>query len=648
MSGLSAIASEKTTDRGDPAVQLERETVAAYGPIVRIFLLLLAFYYAVVTVNHFTSETGLQLAIMVVLSVASSVIALLCRRWMTGGSSLRHLEWAGLIGNGLLLINLNYFYTTQFDPNRLVYFVLMVVVFAMTGATRRVALASSAAAFASLFAIIAAYDPSMLQVYIYISLASGFAAVGGSLLMRRVITDALAAKLEAAQRRREAVDAAAYATQLSITDNLTGLPNRRDFFEKLDQYAERCDAEGLCLAVLLVDLDAFKPVNDTYGHSVGDRLLVAAAERLRTGLPEQTYLARIGGDEFAVIAMVASPDKAETIGQSLCRRMTAAFNLGRVMVHIGATVGLATRDDRSTPPTALVENADYALYSAKRESKGTCAVFTHDDARVVRKLFAIDQALRSGNLEHELEVVYQPQYDITAAQVIGFEALARWHSKDLGMVEPTDFIAVAESSGLITDATLILLRKALGAASTWPTHLTLSFNLSVHDVLDVTAIENIVGVTQRSGIDPSRICFEITETVMMGDTEKAGVALQKLVDAGHKIALDDFGTGYSNFGYLHQLPIDKIKIDRSFLRDSSGLGQSARIVATLLHLTRSLNKDCIIEGVETETEFAAVQSLGANMVQGYYFGKPMQADEALKLVDQSESNGDETDLVSVG
>ena len=230
-------------------------------------------------------------------------------------------------------------------------------------------------------------------------------------------------------------------------------------------------------------------------------------------------------------------------------------------------------------------------------------------------------------------VAYQPQFDLAAKRVSAFEALARWNSKELGVVNPNEFIRVAEASGLITQVTQILLRKAMVTLQEWPSDIALSFNLSAHDILDSAAVDEILNiVAQTPDIDPSRICFEITETAMMSNIEKAGLALQKLVDAGHAVAVDDFGTGYSNFIYLHKLPISKIKIDRSFVREFSKNKQSIKVLATLLQLTRSLNKECIIEGVETEIELAALQSMGVRTVQGYHCGRPMNAGAAAALI----------------
>lgn len=616
------------------AAALRRETVAVYLPVVRWFLLVVAAYYAVVTVNHLTSESGMVLLAMVGLSVLSSGIAFSFYHSLKRARRMSALEVGGLVGNALLLLNLLFFYVTQYDSNRLVYFVMMVFIFAMTSASARVAILSSIATLAALYATLWIYEPALLQQYIYIGVASSFGALGLSRLVRRIILEALDAKLLAAEKESEAVEAAAFATQLAITDNLTSLPNRRDFFDKLNARAKEGAGGGRSLAVFLIDLDGFKPINDTYGHGIGDKLLVTAGRHLVTLLPEDAYLARIGGDEFAALLWVKSEDEALSLGEALCQGMRAPFNLGQVAVHVGATVGIAIKRRDAVVPEELLEQADFALFSAKRRMKGRCTIFSRSDAKLMKWHVEVEQALRRCDMDEELSVVYQPQVDIMTNEITGFEALARWDSRELGAVGPATFIGVAESSGLISKVTQVLLRKTLEEAKNWPTNWALSFNLSVHDLLDATAVRDILETTRRSAVEPSRICFEITETVVMSDIEAASASLQELVDAGHKIALDDFGTGHSSFSYLHQLPIDKIKVDRSFLKGLGTQTYSTRVLAALLQLIRSLQKDCIVEGVESEVELAAVRGLGARVVQGYYFGQPKSAAEVHELRQQ--------------
>ncbi len=620
---------------------LRSETAAVFTPVVRIFLLLVSLYYAMNTVSNLLTLTGQERTFLSSLSAISCIAAAMTYCSLKAENTLTRLEFAGVIGNGLLLINLLYYYSTTFDPSRLVYFVLLVFVFPMTGATRRVALLFSAVSLGCLYHIILTFDPSLFYDYLFIGIASCFVSFGGSFMLRRIILDALNSKLIAAHHKTEALEAAAHANMLAVTDNLTGLPNRRDFFRTLKERAEMYDKSGNTLTVFLIDLDGFKPVNDTYGHSVGDSLLVEVGKRLQAALPDQTFVARIGGDEFAAILPIHTRQDAQKVGDMLCAAMRAPYNLGRIVVHVGATVGAAIREDDSTTEANLVEYADYALYNAKRGSKGTCAVFTPSDAAVMTRLFFVDQALRQANLERELTVVYQPQFDLQTNRVKGFEALARWQSAELGKVDPETFIGVAETTGMITKVTMTLLQKAMRSFKSWPEDTTLSFNLSVHDVLDVTAIDEILDIVRRAGVDPSRICFEITETVMMGDVEKAGIALQKIVDAGHDVALDDFGTGYSNFTYLNKLPITKIKIDRSFVRDLSENESSIQTISSLLQMSRSLNKECVVEGVETEAEVAVMRGLGAQTIQGFYFGKPMRTEDAeALLVKQQASQAD--------
>lgn len=598
---------------------LERETARVYTPVVRITLAMIAAYYGVVTINHFTSgETGTALVSMVGLSATSVFFAALLNFSLKDNPSISALERAGLIGNVLITANLLLFYAFHYDPNRLVYFVMMVFVFAMTGATRRVSTVSSAAALAALYTVIAIYDPTLIQQYIYIGVASSFVALGCTILFHRIIQEALDAKLLAVEQEAEAIGAATH-------DALTGLPNRRHFYEHLDRLKDTGSENGKGLAVLMVDLDGFKPLNDTYGHATGDRLLVTAGQRLSMAVPEDVFVARIGGDEFSILVPAETPEEAAELGDRLCAELRKPFELGSITVHAGATVGVAFGDPQSTDVNDLVQQADFALLSAKRKTKGRSVVFTAEDGALMRRRVVVEQALRRCDLKKELTVFYQPQVDIRANRITGCEVLARWSSQELGFVDPGTFISVAETSGMIHEITQVLLAKALADARTWPVDLDLAFNLSVHDILDEASIDKILSMSKRSGIAPERICFEITETVMMTDLGAALSSLNKLVAAGHRIALDDFGTGYSSLSLLHKLPIDKIKIDKSFLRDLPDMSSSAKVVSMLMQMTRSLGKECVIEGVETELELAAMQSLGARQIQGYYFAKPMPA-----------------------
>ncbi len=596
-----------------------------YLPLIRMFLALTAAYYLAVTVSYLMTDSSFHLLTFCSLAVSSIIAALWMRSRLKPGCTIGQLERACLVGNFALTANLCLYFLIYYDSGRLIYFILMVIIFAMLGVTRRLAITSCLASLAALYSTILIYEPALLEHYVYIGIATSFAALGGSLFMRRVLLEALESKSYAAEQKEEAERAAEQATLLSITDALTGLPNRRAFFQMLSTVASNEIKPGKYLSAILIDLDDFKPVNDTYGHAAGDTLLMKASDRLNAQLPKGAYLARIGGDEFAAILLVDSETEARATGERLCQIMHAPFNLGRVIAYVGATVGVALSGNPKGSPTELVENADYALYNAKRTKKGTCALFTADDAQDMRFLFHVDQALRRANLHEELEVVYQAQYDSIRGEIVGYEALARWHSEELGLVQPTTFISVAESSGLITKVSRVLLKMALEDMMNWPDHLSMSFNLSVHDILDEAAIGDILTLTQESGIAPARICFEITETVVMGDLDQAGKAIQRIVDSGYKVALDDFGSGYSNLAHLHRLPIDKIKIDRSFVRGLSRAGNTSEIISTLLHLSRSLKKDCIIEGIETDAELAIVQSLGGRIFQGFYFGRPISA-----------------------
>lgn len=414
--------------------------------------------------------------------------------------------------------------------------------------------------------------------------------------------------------------------RLAHQDSLTGLPNRRQFFSALDQALSRAQASGGRLAVGILDLDGFKPVNDLYGHCAGDHLLTQVGERLSPLLDGHTHLARLGGDEFALIIEHVQDDaQLHRVGQLFCHVLGEAFNLTDMPVQIGASLGMATFPDRAGDAEQLFEFADYALYQSKRTQRGSFTVFSEQHHAQLQRHNLTEQALRRANLDQELEVVFQPIIDITSGRTMAFEALARWHSPTLGHVPPGQFIAVAERIGMINQLTLPLLRKALATAKQWPSHIRLSFNLSARDCGSLEAARMIADTLLESGFDPAQLDLEITETTVMQDMQQTQAAIGLFRALGCGISLDDFGTGYSSLSQLHALSLTKLKVDRSFVSDMHNNPSSFKIVKSLLALTLDMQLDCIVEGVETEHELQALESLGARWVQGYYFARPMPA-----------------------
>jgi predicted signal transduction protein with EAL and GGDEF domain len=274
----------------------------------------------------------------------------------------------------------------------------------------------------------------------------------------------------------------------------------------------------------------------------------------------------------------------------------------------------------------LYERADFALYHAKQNGRGRPVIFSEAHQSALRRQGILDQAMRKADFDTEMSVVFQPLFDAARNKPIAFEALARWNSPELGEVAPSDFIPVAERSELISKLTHTLLRKALETAATWPVEIGVTFNLSVRDLISPASILQIISIVNRSDVHPGRIDFEVTESALLMDFEQAQDSIQALKALGARISLDDFGTGYSSLSYVHRLPLDKIKIDRSFVTDIETKEACRNIVKTVVGLCRDLNVECVVEGMETEEQTAILRGLGCNSMQGYYFSRPLHGD----------------------
>jgi len=410
--------------------------------------------------------------------------------------------------------------------------------------------------------------------------------------------------------------------RLANLDSLTGLTNRRKFFTNLTETF--CDAKtkGQRLAVGIIDLDGFKPVNDLYGHVVGDSLLVEVGQRLVTLADQNTHVSRLGGDEFALIFCdCGSDEELLAKGERICDALRTPFILADATVQISGSIGLSTFPQLAENVHELYERADYALYHGKRTNRGHAFLFSIDHVVEIEQSTRIEQALRNADLQQELTVVFQPIVDIQTRRTMAFEALARWNNPALGNVPPALFIPVAERAGLVGGITRIILEKALATTSNWPENVGLSFNLSTQDICSPDGVVRIVGMILSSGIDPQRLDLEITETAMMYDFERAKTAIETLKALGCGIALDDFGTGYSSLSQLHALPLTKIKIDRTFVSNIDKNPASYKIVKSLLTLSRDMGLGCVVEGVETREEMDTLVKLGGQLAQGYFYSR---------------------------
>jgi diguanylate cyclase (GGDEF)-like protein len=432
---------------------------------------------------------------------------------------------------------------------------------------------------------------------------------------------------ELAKKHLETLRLAEENSRLANLDVLTELPNRRQFFDRLHERLRHAASNDKRFAVGLVDLDGFKAVNDVYGHVTGDRVLVEAGRRLKDISNESVLLARLGGDEFGVILDDdVSEAEINAYGERICAALRAPFLLSNVTVQIAGSIGFATYPEAGTTAELLFERADYALNHVKQHVRGRWVIFSGEHEIEIRQFASIEKCLRTADLDRELSLNFQPIFNVARREVVAFEALARWDSEELGRVPPDVFIPVAERADFISNLTQILLRKALASARTWPEGVRISFNLSVRDIGSAEAILKIIAIIENSGVAPERIDLEVTETALMRDFDKGCECLKALKALGVHIALDDFGTGYSSLSYVHRLPLDKIKIDRSFIKEIQTQENCRDIVKTMIDLCRNLKLACVIEGMETREQAEILRGLGGTMMQGYYFGRPMPAD----------------------
>ena len=417
-------------------------------------------------------------------------------------------------------------------------------------------------------------------------------------------------------------------------DALTKLPNRVLFRERMEQ-AIAMAGRGTQFAVICLDLDNFKQVNDTLGHPVGDGLLIAAADRLQTCVRETDTVARLGGDEFAIIQLgVLQPDDAESLADRIIEAFRQPFDVDGHQVMAGASIGVTVAPGDSVSYETLMRDADIALYLAKTEGRGTVRFFEPEmDARIhIRRLLELD--LQGAVARGEFELYYQPLVSLTANRVVGFEALLRWHHPVRGLVSPLDFIPVAEETGIIVAIGEWVLRTACFEAENWPTDITVAVNLSPVQFKKGNLVATVQAALAESGLQPNRLELEITESVFLHDTVDTLGTLRQLRAMGIGVALDDFGTGYSSLSYLRSFPFNKIKIDQSFVRDMTANKESMSIIRAVTGLGLSLGMKTIAEGVETIEQLDRLRQEGCSEVQGYYFSRPRPAGELPSLMEK--------------
>ena len=421
--------------------------------------------------------------------------------------------------------------------------------------------------------------------------------------------------------------------RLARQDSLTGLPNREVLRRALDDALVGAARRKHRCSVFLLDLDRFKAVNDTLGHPAGDMLLRLVALRLSDKVRDHGQVGRLGGDEFQVILpSLSSRAELSELAQAIIDSLSRPYPINGTNVSIGASVGIVTSDYDDRTSDDLMRDADIALYAAKAAGKGTYRFFAAEMHEAARERQVMESDLRVAVETGQLRVVFQPSVDATTENVAGFEALVRWDHPDHGPVSPTEFIPLAEEIGLINEIGEFVLRTACTEAAKWPSQVAVAVNLSPVQFKAHALPGAIQTILSETGLAANRLELEITEGVLLSNDEHVHDMIDRLKAIGVKLALDDFGTGYSSLSYLLRVPFDKIKIDQSFVRGASRPeSRNAALIRAMVGLATDLDMQTTAEGVETQDELLLIRKLGCSHIQGYIFGKPMPASEALKL-----------------
>jgi diguanylate cyclase (GGDEF)-like protein len=413
-------------------------------------------------------------------------------------------------------------------------------------------------------------------------------------------------------------------------DALTDLANRVLLNERLEHALIRVHGDEM-VAIHHIDLDQFKAVNDTLGHPGGDKLLKMVAERLRPLVHESDTVARMGGDEFAIVQIVTDPTDATTLAQRIIGAMGEPFDIDGHQTSIGASVGIAVGPGDGLTPEELLRNADLALYRAKRDGRSTFRFFEPGMDLQMQARRIMEQDLRKALPAGEFELYYQPIVNLANNEISGFEALIRWNHPMRGLIAPGAFIPLAEEIGFIVPIGEWVIRQACATAARWPDDLHVAVNISALQFRSPGLLQVIIGALAVSGLNPTRLEVEITETVLLQDKEAVLTTLHQLRELGVRIAMDDFGTGYSSLTYLQCFPFDKIKIDRSFVRDIVDNAGSLNIVRAVAALANGLGMQATAEGVETQEQLDRITSEGCTEVQGFWFSHPLPAAEIERL-----------------
>nr|WP_246754260.1 EAL domain-containing protein [Bradyrhizobium diazoefficiens] len=455
---------------------------------------------------------------------------------------------------------------------------------------------------------------------------------GAVLIVGLLLTLSLSTYLMLASRNSRRLSLAnRRVLELAQTDILTGLPNRAFFLTRLDEMNSQLSVRGLPFSILMLDLDRFKNVNDSLGHGAGDALLRQVAQRLKSAVRASDVLARLGGDEFAIIQEVGEDQRAcaTELAARIAKLVTEPFLLPGHRIEIGTSIGIAIAPDHGSDQEQLLKKADLALYRSKSAGRNCFTIYDEAMSAELEARNTLEGDLRDAIAQCQLEVHYQPFVDALSGARRGFEALVRWRHPARGLIPPDQFISLAEETGLIVPLGEFVLRRACADAAGWPSDLAVAVNLSPIQFKEAELFEVICAALADAGLPPRRLEIEITESVLLERGGENHAFMQRLKHLGVELALDDFGTGYSSLSYLTAFPFDKIKIDKSFIRNLTQQPRSSAIISSIVTLARGLDMSVTAEGVETREEYERLKALGVNFAQGYLFGRPQPIEQIL-------------------